>query len=53
MLNEQSIFLQLSILMFDYVVLPVIQYLAQWMYGEMLSMSNCMLYCTIITIYHP
>ncbi len=29
-------FLQLSILVFDYVVLPLIQYLAQRMYGEKL-----------------
>ena len=26
--------MQFSILVFDYVVLPLIQYLAQWMYGE-------------------
>ena len=38
-----STFLQLSILVFDYVVLPLIQYVAQRMYGEKLLH----VYCTI------
>ena len=45
-----GVILQLSILVFDYVVLPLIQYLAQWIYGEIYS--SCLLYITsLVAIY--